>query len=90
MYSDLKGRVLGAVPPDMARTVASSLRSVARELRGSTPGGNREAVSLSRMADELDEHAFRDVLSQNDEDDELLELERVAQYLERGPGESDL
>jgi hypothetical protein len=31
------------------------------------------------MADELDEHAFRDELSQHDEDDELLELERVEQ-----------
>ena len=53
-YAELEGRVLGAVPGDMAGDVACSLRAVAHELRATGPGGIREAVSLQRVADALD------------------------------------
>ena len=53
-----KGRILGAVPPDKARTVAGNMGAVARELRDDSPGGNREAVSLNRVADTLDDRAL--------------------------------
>ena len=35
-----------------------NMRAIARELRGDSPGGNREAVSLNRVADTLDDRAL--------------------------------
>jgi hypothetical protein len=92
LYRDLEGRALGAVPGDMAGDVAGSLRAVANELRGAGPGANREAVSLRRVADALDDkHAMHLILQSAEEDeltmallpDDLGELERVVVDLEQ-------
>jgi len=92
LYAELEGRALGAVPGDMAGDVARSLRAIARELRDAGPGGNREAVSLQRVADSLDnKHLCHMLLQAADEDeltmalrpDDLGELERVVVDLEQ-------
>ena len=91
-YAELEGRALGAVPGDMAGDVAGSLRAVARELRATGPGGIREAVSLRRVADVLDNKHLTHMLLKAAEDDELSivlrpddlgELERVVLDLEQ-------
>ena len=91
-YAELEGRALGAVPGDMAGDVAGSLRAVARELRATGPGGIREAVSLQRVADVLDNKHLTHMLLKAAEDDELTmaprpddlgELERVVLDLEQ-------
>jgi len=92
LFADLKGRALGAVPGDMAADVAGSLRAIARELRDAGPGGNREAVSLQRVADALDDKHLRYlIMKAADENeftmallpDDLGELERVVVDLEQ-------
>lgn len=91
-YAELEGRALDAVPGDMAGDVAGSLRGIARELRATGPGGTREAVSLQRVADALDDkHLQHLILKAADEDeltmpllpDDLGELERVVLDLEQ-------
>ena len=91
-YAELEGCALGAVPGDMAGDVAGSLRAVARELRATGPGGIREAVSLRRVADVLDNKHLTHMLLKAAEDDELTmaprpddlgELERVVLDLEQ-------
>ena len=92
LYAELEGRALGAVPGDMAGDVAGSLRAIARELRATGPGGTREAVSLQRVADALDDkHLMHTLLKAAEEDeltmallpDDLGELERVVLDLEQ-------
>ena len=92
LYADLEGRALGAVPGDMAGDVAGHLRGIARELRATGPGGTREAVSLRRVADALDNKAaIHQILMAAEEDeltmallpDDLGELERVVLDLEQ-------
>ena len=92
LYAELEGRALDAVPGDMAGDVASSLRAIARELRATGPGGNREAVSLQRVADSLaDKHLMHTLIQAAEEDeitmallpDDLGELERVVLDLEQ-------
>ena len=92
LYAELEGRALGAVPGDIAGDVADSLRAVARELRATGPGGTREAVSLQRVADALDDKHLAHVLMQAAEADELTmtllpgdlgELERAVVDLEQ-------
>ncbi len=92
LYADLEGRALGAVPGDMAGDVAGSLRAIAGELRATGPGGTREAVSLQRVADALDDKHLTYLLTQAAEADELTmtlhpedlgELERVVLDLEQ-------
>jgi len=92
LYAQLEGRALGAVPGDMAGDVAGSLRAVARELQATGPGGTREAVSLQRVADALDDKALVHLLLKAAEEDELAmallpddlgELERVVLDLEQ-------
>ena len=92
LYAELEGRALGAVPGDMAGDVAGHLRGIARELRATGPGGTREAVSLQRVADALDDKALVHTLLMAAEQDELTmpllpddlgELERVVLSLEQ-------
>jgi hypothetical protein len=92
LYRILEGRALGAVPGDMAGDVAGSLRAVASELRATGPGGKREAVSLRRVADALDnKHTMHLILKSAEEDeltmallpDDLGKLERVVVDLEQ-------
>ena len=92
LYAELKARALGAVPGDMAGDVARSLRAVATELRSTGPGGKREAVSLQRVADALDDKHMRHLLLLAADESELTmallpddlgELERVVVDLEQ-------
>ena len=50
---------------------AGNMGAVACELRGDSPGGNREAVSLNRVADTLDDRALIHELAMVAEQDEM-------------------